>query len=457
MDNVLQINNLDFTAPDVACAVRATKRTRTNAFPTNYENCVGGEKIEFLFNTGTYIDPAKSSLVFKLRVNAPAFVNPTDFLSFGFDYDEYENSGASVLNLISEIYHESKDGSLMYKQNYVNLLQTTREYIVSNEWKNNVGTLIGGFPADNPNFGYQNFAINKDISFNIPLSCLADFFSTRAMMHPTLLSGSKLTIILANPKLSIVGFDGSDPPVSLPIPASTSISLSNIGLNLQQCELYDGIQAVIKSSLLGGIKYPFYNVYNSKYQPTSTSFTFNIQFAASIITYVAIKFFPKQQQSPIASASINELSPSPQNLDDNALGFSIRARLNGRAYPTYNITTAQQAYLNTTQALNPISHSDTQDPDSLQNINHLGSGCVPYSNYCFNTTTTTGNAKGGFIVAFSLEKNKDIGLSGESTTASKTVSIEVEGFTQYELFDMYAQLQYLSVASIYENNVIISK
>jgi hypothetical protein len=349
----------------------------------------------------------------------------------------------------------------MYKQNYVNIMQSTREYIVSNAWKNNVGTLIGGFAADNPTFGYQDFATNRDVSVNIPLSCLADFFSTRSLMHPTLLSGSKLTIILSNPKLNIIAFDGGTTN-PMAVPADTTVTLSNIGLNLQQVELYDGIQAVIKSSLLGGIKYPFYNVYNSKYEPTSTSFTFNIQFAASIVTYVAIKFFPRQRspvtalESTVASASISELSPTISNLDDNSLGFSIRARLNGKAYPNYNITTAPQAYLNTIQALTLISHSDTQNVDPLQNINHLGSGCVPYSNYCFNGETT-GKAKGGFIVAFSLEKNRDIGLSGDSTTASKTISIEIDGFTKYELFDMYAQLQYLSVASIYENNVIISK
>jgi len=458
MDNVLQINNLDFTTIDGACAVRATRRSNTHAFPTQYDNCIGNEKIEFLFNTGTYIDPAKSSLVFKLTVNS----SNGAFIKYTFDNYLYQNSGASVLNLISEIYHESKDGSLMYKQNYVNIIQTTSEYIVSNAWKNNVGTLIGGFAADNPTFGYQNFATNRDVSFNIPLSCLADIFSTRSLMHPTLLSGSKLTIILANPKLNIIAYNGGT-TTPMAVPADTTVSLSNIGLNLQQVELYDGIEAVIKSSLLGGIKYPFYNVYNSKYEPTSTSFTFNIQFAASIVTYLAIKFYPRQRgavtdlESTVASASIEELSPTVSNLDDNSLGFSIRARLNGKAYPNYQITTAPQAYLNTIQALTPISHSDTQNVDPLQNINHLGSGCVPYSNYCFNTTTTTGQAKGGFIVAFSLEKNRDIGLSGESTTASKTISIEVDGFTKYELFDMYAQLQYLTVASIYENNVIISK
>lgn len=457
MDNVLEINNLDFIAPDVACAVKSTKRTKTFAYPTQYLNCRGNERIEFLFNTGTYIDPAKSSLTLRLRVNAPIPQTENDLSVFQFDYNEYQNSGASILNLISEISHESKDGSLMYKQNYVNIMQTTREYIISNEYKNNVMTLVGGISPDDLVYGYEAYAINADVNFNIPLTLLSDFFNTRAMMHPTLLSGSKLTLILANPRLNIVGYNSQVVPVPGVFPEGTTIDITNLSLNLQQCELYDGIQAVIKSSLLNSIKYPFYNVYNSKYEPTSTSFTFNVQFAASVITYVAVKFFPKIPQSPMASASIRQLSANQINYDDNSLSFSIRARLNGKAYPTYNITTATQAYLSTIQALNPISHSDTQDIDPLRNINHLGSGCVPYSNYCLRTSTETGTAKGGFIVAFSLEKNRDIGLSGEATTASKTVSIEVEDFTNYDQFDMYVQLQYLSVASIHENNVIISK
>lgn len=457
MDNVLEINNLDFIAPDVASAVKSTKRTKTFAYPTQYLNCRGNEKIEFLFNTGTYIDPAKSSLTLRLRVNAPVPQTSNDLISFQFDDNAYPNSGATILNLISEISHESKDGSLMYKQNYVNIMQTTREYIISNEYKNNVMTLIGGITQDDIVYGYETYSINTDVNFNIPLTLLSDFFNTRSMMHPTLLSGSKLTLILApNPRLNIVGFNSLSVPGVFP--EGTTIDITNLSLNLQQCELYDGIQAVIKSSLLNSIKYPFYNVYNSKYEPTSTSFTFNVQFAASVITYVAVKFFPKiPTESPIASPPISALSPTLRNYDDNSLGFSIRARLNGKAYPTYNITTATQAYLSTIQALNPISHSDTQDIDPLRNINHLGSGCVPYSNYCFRTSTITGNSRGGFIVAFSLEKNRDIGLSGEATTASKTVSIEVEDFTHYDQFDMYVQLQYLSVASIHENNVIISK
>jgi hypothetical protein len=59
-------------------------------------------------------------------------------------------------------------------------------------------------------------------------------------MHPTLLSGSKLTIILSNPKLNIIAFDGGTTN-PMAVPADTTITLSNIGLNLQQVELYDGI------------------------------------------------------------------------------------------------------------------------------------------------------------------------------------------------------------------------
>lgn len=459
MDKVLKINNLDYESPDIACVIRSTRRAKAFPFPTKYENCIGNEKIEFLINTGGFIDTYKSSLALKLRVNAPVPQNDSEFNAYQFDFDSNLNSNASILNLISEIYLESRDGSLIYRQNYVNMMQTVNQYIMSNQYKNNTMTLLGGIAIDDPEASYQDYVVNKDVNFNIPMWLLGDFFNTSQLLHPNL-SGSKLTIILANPKLSIVGFAGNGNQVALP--DSLSITISDISLNLQQCELYDGIQAVLKSSLLGGLKHPFYNNYNSKFVPTSSSFTYNVQFAASIITYVAVKFFPRNRDlttSPMAGADVYQLSP--QQSDTNALGFSIRARLNGKNYPTYNITTATQAYVNTIQALTPLAHSDTQDVDPLRDINNQSSGCIPYSDYCYNslvgTNVVSGNSKGGFIIGISLEKNRDIGLSGDATTASKTVSLEIEGLTNYDLFDMYVQLQYLSIATIYENNIIVSK
>jgi hypothetical protein len=239
---------------------------------------------------------------------------------------------------------------------------------------------------------------------------------------------------------------------------------------LHQVELYDGIQAVIKSSALNlnkGLQFPFYCFHNSKYTPESSSFTYNIQLAASRVSYVAIKFFRRDRStdapddSPMRAPNINQLNDNQTGGDANGLGFSIRAKLGEQHYPVYNITTATEAYLQTVQALNPIAYSDTEDVDPLKVINKLQSGCVSYTSYCNTLITSTlyqpGDTYGGTIFAISLEKSNNVGLTGEKTTASRVISVEIEGLPNYADYDMYTQVQYLAVASVFENNCIVSK
>jgi hypothetical protein len=126
-------------------------------------------------------------------------------------------------------------------------------------------------------------------------------------------------------------------------------------------------------------------------------------------------------------------------------------------FPTYPLTNAPDAFVNTVQALNPISYSNTEDPDPLKITNKLQSGCVGYNNYSRISTTANGLSNGGVLFGMSLEKCSNIGLSGLTTSAGRVISVEVQGMNGYDLVDMYTQVKYLQVASIYENNVIVSK
>ena len=179
-----------------------------------------------------------------------------------------------------------------------------------------------------------------------------------------------------------------------------------------------------------------------------------------------MKFFKRdyvQQTSPVASATIAELR-TQKSADDNALSFSVRARIGSQYYPNYQILSATEAYINTCQALNPISFSDTQDIDVLKNTNKLSSGMMAYSNYCVNGefnfndgSYTAGFSSGGFLVAISLEKSNNVSLTGVQTTQGRTVSIDIQGLENYADYDLYTQVQYLTVVSITENNCIVSK
>jgi len=470
MNSILEINNLTYTLPSVSVASKQTQRTRSFAFPQNYINAQAGDVIPILVNSGrSYLDGRQSSLNFVLKAN----VSPENAMRyFGFDSGfNYKNSGATVLNLISELLIESRDGTVLYRENFVNIMQNVREYKISIE-KKNMLTMIGG-SYDTESWNDANFPfykVNLNNSFNIPLSDLCPMFNTSNLLLPELITGCKISLVLSQLKQNIIAINQNQQLVD--VPDDITFDITDVSLYLHQVDLYDGVQSVIKNSLTSlnkGLEFPYYCYHNSRFRPTSSSFTYDVQLSCQNVQYIAIKFFRRdyvQQESPVASATIADLR-SENPADDNALGFSIRARIGSQYYPNYPILSATEAYINTCQALNPISFSDTQDIDVLKNTNKLTSGMMPYSNYCVNGefndpvpdsgSYTSGLSSGAFLVAISLEKSNNVSLTGVQTTQGRTVSIDIQGLEKYDLFDLYTQVQYLTVVSVTENNCIVSK
>jgi hypothetical protein len=467
MNNILEINKLTYTLPDVSVAAKQTQRTRSFAFPQNYSNVQAGDVIPILVNSGrSYIDGRQSSLNFVLKAN----VSPQNAMKyFGFDSGfNYKNSGASVLNLIAELLIESRDGTVLYRENYLNIMQNVREYKISIE-KKNMLTMIGGSydteSWDDANFPF--YKVNLNNSFNINLSDLCPMFNTSNLLIPELITGCKISLVLSQLKQNIVAINQNMELVD--VPDDITFDITDVSLYLHQVDLYDGVQSVIKNSLTSlnkGLEFPYYCYHNSRFRPTSSSFTYDVQLSCQNVQYIAIKFFRRdyvQQESPVASATIADLRSERTTADDNALGFSIRARIGSQYYPNYPILSATEAYINTCQALNPISFSDTQDIDVLKNTNKLTSGMMPYCNYCINgefddpVSYRSGLSSGAFLVAISLEKSNNVSLTGVQTTQGRTVSIDIQGLENYDLFDLYTQVQYLTVVSVTENNCIVSK
>lgn len=465
MNNILEINNLTYTLPNVGVAAKQTQRTRSFAFPQNYSDVQAGDVIPILVNSGrSYIDGRQSSINLTLKAN----ISPeADMKYFSFDYGfATKNSGASILNVISELLIESRDGTILYRENFLNIMQNIREYKISVE-KKNMLTLIGGsYDNNNDDLNFPFYLVNLENSFNIPLSTLCPMFNTSNLLIPELITGAKISLVLSQIKQYITALDGAFQQID--VPSEITFDINTVSLYLHQVDLYDGVQSVIKNCLTvsKGFEFPYYCYHNSRFRPTSSSFTYDVQLSCQNVQYIAIKFFRRdyaQQISTVGSATIADLRTTPTT-DDNALGFSVRARIGTQFYPNYNILSAVEAYINTTQALNPISFSDTQDIDVLKNTNKLTSGMMPYSNYCFNDEFNSntglyvsGLSSGGFIVAISLEKSNNVSLTGVTTTQGRTISIDIQGLENYNDFDLYTQVQYLTVVSVTENNCIVSK
>ena len=467
MNNILEINNLTYTLPNVAVAVKQTQRPRSFAFPQNYSDVQAGDVIPILVNSGrSFIDGRQSSLNFTLKANI-SNLSPMKYFSFDYGFTS-KNSGASILNAISELLIESRDGTILYRENFLNIMQNIREYKISVEKKDMLTMIGGSYDNNDDDLNYPFYLVNLENNFNIPLSTLCPMFNTSNLLLPELITGCKISLVLSNLKQNIIALNTAFEMVD--VPSAITFDINVVSLYLHQVDLYDGVQSVIKNSLTvgKGLEFPYYCYHNSRFRPTSTSFTYDVQLSCQNVQYIAIKFFRReyaQQKSTVGSETIANLITTPTK-DDNALGFSVRARIGSQFYPNYPILSATEAYINTTQALNPISFSDTQDIDVLKNTNKMTSGIMYYGNYCannyFNDPPGTGNyvsgdSYGGFVVAISLEKSNNVSLTGVTTTQGRTISIDIQGLERYYDIDLYTQVQYLSVVSVTENNCIVSK
>ena len=463
---LLALNYISYDTPEVLCAAKATKKTQIAADPNRYDECVGGEAIPIVMHKlpdCCYIDGSKSSISLKLRVNVP---DGSQMFCYAFDTlsANENNTGATIINLFSQVVHETNNSQILYRENFINQMQTIREYRISKERKGFL-SCVGGKIGDVNN--RQLYGCNRDTSFNIPLYLIAPFWNTAQLIPSRLLHESILTLIVNNPRLSLYAI-ASNGVTNVPFPDGMTVSFSNIALNLYQSELYNGINSAIKSSEL---HFPYYCYNNDIYFPNSPSFTYNINLACSKLSYVALKFVKKVEatNSPIRCANVRDLgaymniATQTNAMDTNGLAITIGARVGGMVFPTYPITTAVDAYIHTVEAINTISYNNTEMPDPMKCQNKLMPGNVGYRDYNFTKKTSdpdnpiNGSSNGGVIFAINLEKSNIVGLSGISTNGGRVLTIEINGLSNFADLILYSQVKYMSIATMNENNIIVSK
>jgi hypothetical protein len=140
------------------------------------------------------------------------------------------------------------------------------------------------------------------------------------------------------------------------------------------------------------------------------------------------------------------------------------ARVGGMVFPTYPITTAVDAYIHTVEAINQISYNNTEMPDPMKCQNKLMPGNVGYTDYNYSKQLQpytimpiNGTSLGGVIFAINLEKSNIVGLSGISTNGGRVLTIEINGLSNFADLILYSQVKYMSIATMNENNIIVSK
>jgi hypothetical protein len=471
--SLVSINNLRYEAPESVCASASCNRQQINFNPNAYSAATAGDQPSLLFNVGSsYTDGQKSMIQFTMTLNVSG--GDAAFFAFGNNVADangntFYNSGGSVLNLISEVNHQSKSGELLYRELFKNQTQTTsRLYKIDKARRNYMGIMGGAQPtnsADNQDVKFPLFPINTAVTFQIPMCELSSFFNTSQLIPPMLLSGSLLRLTLADPASAVKLYTQAGNALATGSTVS-SVNLKSMIAYLHQSELYDSVNSLLLSSAnsieTNGIQYAYQTQFNTIFPPNSATFNFDIQLSAAKISSLVLKFVPKGVKSdPVAAASIFELSSPGPTADANALGFSIQVRLGNLVMPLFPVSTACDAYQQTCNALNPISYSGCDDPDPLKTINKLQAGCVSYAEYSQVLPGASGGTKGvgtgGTLFGFSFERASAVNVSGLSTNNARILSVEVQNMANAAQYICYASVTYLQIANVSVDNVVINK
>jgi hypothetical protein len=493
---LIDMNHLRYEMVESVCATSNANRNICNFNPNSYNNVTGSEQLSVLFNVGSsYTDGQKSMLQVTLTVNVPVG-DTAAFWAFGnntvrnADGSSALNSGASLLSLISEINHASKSGDLLYRELYKNQTQTTsRLYQIDKSRRGYLGT-AGGCQEKNGKFEFPLYPVNTPVTLELPLCELAQFFNTSQLIPPQLLSGSLLRLTIAPVSSALVFYTIAGDTLVATAPTPLNLSFKNVLLYLHQSELYDSVNSLLlasaQSAETNGLQFCYNTVFNTIVNPTAPSFSFDIQLSCAKMSYLILKFIPKNpwkgyiegagaeagvapyKWDPIAAANLIDLNggvASAGSGDANSLFFTIQCRLGNLIMPLMPISSATDMYQQTANALNPISYSGCQDPDPLKVINKLQAGCISYSEYSkvarapvLNPSRTAyGVGTGACLFAFSFERASAVNVGGLSSNNARILSVEVNNMAQASNFQCIASVCYLQVANVSNENVVINK
>jgi len=494
---LIDMNHLRYEMPESVCATSSANRNICNFNPNSYNNVTGSEQLTVLCNTGSsFTDGQKSMLQLTLTVNVPAGdASNAAFFAFGnniprnADGSTALNSGGSLLNLISEVNHASKSGDLLYRELYKNQTQTTsRLYQIDKSRRGYLGT-AGGCQEINGEFKFPIFPVNTPVTLELPLCELAAFWNTASLIPPQLLSGSLMRLTIAPVTSALVFYDSTGNVLTASAPVF-NLTFKNVLLYLHQSELYDSVNSLLlasaQSAETNGLQFCYNTVFNTVVNPTAPSFSFDIQLSCAKMSYLILKFIPKNpwkgyiegaggeagvapnKYDPIAAANLIDLNQLPADAstgDANSLGFTIQCRLGNLILPLFGISSATDMFQQTCNALNPIAYSGCQDPDPLRVINRLQGGTLSFSEYnrvarapVLNPSRNAyGVGTGGCLFAFSFERSSAVNIGSLSTNNARVLSIEVNNMARAAQFQCIASVCYLQVANVSNENVVINK
>ena len=474
MEEILNANKLLYQLPIGVDAVSNSTTTINNFNPNSYET-KGGDIMFVQFpKTTTYLDAQNSYIKFKLKVlnfnsgTTYCFSNYIDnFAVNGF------STGASVMNLIESVELTSEGGQCLFRELFVNEMQTVREYR-NNISRKNYLSFMGGI-CDNdrgdPNIQenrYPLFTTSKDTSFYIPLTEISPFFNG-VLIPDLLLSNAILKIKIADvsKNIKVYRIVGDGELIGVRNANNTAI-LTNVALILSQKELYEEVRETINKKLKSpeGLEYSYYTNFNTSFvfenNTAGQDYKIPLNLSAGKIKYVAIKPtlpppIEEDEVIPLASATWdNYYDPALdfKTVVSYNMPFGLQIRLGNNVLSTYEVKTIPEMYEQTIRTLSNISYGDCQDVDVERCINKKSTSCVSFYNYAKLDRNVKMQSDDGVLFGFNFDRVEGLGVSGLSTGIERLLEVDVSNFKTENTPTWYFQIQYLQTANVFSDGQI---
>jgi len=471
MEEILNANKLLYSLPIGVDAV-SNATTTINNFNPNFYETKGGDTMFVQFpKTTTYLDAQNSYIKFKLKIEN--FNSGTTYCFNSYENDEIGlNIGSSVMNLIESVELITEGGQCLFRELFINEMQTVRDYR-NNISRKNYLSFMGSICDNNnsdldlPENKLPLFNTSKDTSFYIPLTEISPFFNG-VLIPDLLLSNAILKIKIADVSRYTKAYrinqaNGRLIEVSN---ANNTAVFSNVALILSQKELYEEVRETINKKLKSpeGLEYSYYTNFNTSFEFNTNAlgedYKIPLNLSAGKIKYLCIKpTLPSaQNRVPLASAVWDNYyfdgsSPFKPTVSYN-LPFGLQIRLGNQVLSTYEVKTIPEMYEQTIRSLSNISYGDCQDIDVDRCINKKSTGCVSFYNYAHLDRNLKMQSDGGVLFGFNFDRVEGLGVSGLSTGIERLIEVDVSNFKTNNNPIWYFQIQYLQTANIFENGDI---
>ena len=511
---IMENNNMIYDCEEsLSCIIQ--KELRQNRFiSADVDDYKEGYQLIYNFDTipeDEYINPTNSYINLSVNVNStnqPALPLSTANYAFGnnFNFNEtlqvnanpaqyyksYFNTGGSVLNLFHRVELLTTSGQIVFSERFFNQNRTARQYEISQERINTINAMMGGLCFEKktnrdffPLFPVSAGGSKRFTNFAIPLSELSSFFNQSKPIPAYCLKDCVLRITLEKPQTTVFLYEyNGGPAFGQNFDQGFSIDIQNVYMNYQTIKPFDSINKIVKHN---NIQIPYKTKFTVRNKIQSSTCEFMIPLTAAQVYNVQLKFiradyrlsdsqideglglvYNRQQRGPMYATDFCEM------MDDAVIGTdttfpTFKIRVGEYYYPQYNPNQIQDYYMMTMDALNPISGASCQDIDPKMTYNKASIGCVNYSDYSFSTAKNApgftqdifyGLSTGGVIVAFDLQRSKDVGLSGLTVNAQRKLNVMMSGITGIDnnaRFEVYITVEYLQILEYKDGKITIMK